>query len=360
MKISLSENITKYRKEKGLTQEQLADTLGVSFAAVSKWERGVATPDLSFIVQMANLFNVSLDSLIGFDMESSNINSIKKKIEDLVLKNNYQEAVLEINNALTKFPNNFAIVYMAAKDYYLFGFKLHNKEYISRCIELYEKSITLLSQNTNYEINEISIQGEIALCYIELGNIEKGIETFKKYNVRGLFDPLISYSYTSKPGFNPKEIEPYLKSSITTFINSLVLIATSYSNYFNELHNYKKSIDSLLWLKDVLISLKDNPNESTYFDKLIVYSYAKCATYSELLNDDVSAYEYLKLAYDVASIYDKNPTRVLLNNIKIKIDSQNIEYAEDSLGETGFETCEKVIKKSELLMQKWNTLKLEK
>ena len=43
MKLSLPENICRLRKENGLTQERLAEVLGVSFAAVSKWERGAAT-----------------------------------------------------------------------------------------------------------------------------------------------------------------------------------------------------------------------------------------------------------------------------------------------------------------------------
>ena len=54
MKFSLSENISKLRKEKGMTQEQLAESLGVTFAAVSKWERGVATPELNLIAEIMN------------------------------------------------------------------------------------------------------------------------------------------------------------------------------------------------------------------------------------------------------------------------------------------------------------------
>ena len=55
MKISLSENISKYRKNNKMTQEDLAEALGVTFAAVSKWERGVATPDLELIIQWTRL-----------------------------------------------------------------------------------------------------------------------------------------------------------------------------------------------------------------------------------------------------------------------------------------------------------------
>lgn len=42
MKISISQNISRLRRQNGMTQEQLAEAMGVSFAAVSKWERGVS------------------------------------------------------------------------------------------------------------------------------------------------------------------------------------------------------------------------------------------------------------------------------------------------------------------------------
>ncbi len=66
MKMSLSENIARLRRERSMTQEQLAEALGVSFAAVSKWERGAATPELNLIAEMADLFEVSMDALIGY------------------------------------------------------------------------------------------------------------------------------------------------------------------------------------------------------------------------------------------------------------------------------------------------------
>ena len=69
MKLSLAQNISRLRKQNGLTQERLAEALGVSFAAVSKWERGVATPDLTLIANMADLFSVSLDALAGFELQ---------------------------------------------------------------------------------------------------------------------------------------------------------------------------------------------------------------------------------------------------------------------------------------------------
>ena len=78
MKLSLSKNISKLRKEHSMTQEQLAEALGVTFASVSKWERGVATPELNLIAEMADLFGVSLDALVGFEVLNGGVDVLEK------------------------------------------------------------------------------------------------------------------------------------------------------------------------------------------------------------------------------------------------------------------------------------------
>ena len=64
MKLSLSENISSLRRASGLTQERLAEALGVSFAAVSKWERGTADPSTSNLLALAKLFGVPAEDLL--------------------------------------------------------------------------------------------------------------------------------------------------------------------------------------------------------------------------------------------------------------------------------------------------------
>lgn len=65
--VKLGERIKYYRKKEGLTQNDLAVALGVSFQAVSNWERGIAPPDIDNIVLLAQRFNVLIDTLINQD-----------------------------------------------------------------------------------------------------------------------------------------------------------------------------------------------------------------------------------------------------------------------------------------------------
>ena len=63
--IKIHEQIAFLRKQKGLTQEQLASALGVTNQSVSKWESGQCCPDIQLLPAIAELFEVSVDELLG-------------------------------------------------------------------------------------------------------------------------------------------------------------------------------------------------------------------------------------------------------------------------------------------------------
>lgn len=77
MKLNLGNNIRKYRRELGLTQEQFADKIGVSGQAISRWENGTTYPDMELIPVLANSFGVTTDDL--FDMDKSQREEEAKK-----------------------------------------------------------------------------------------------------------------------------------------------------------------------------------------------------------------------------------------------------------------------------------------
>jgi len=75
MNDQLGINIKTLRKRKHLTQEQFAERIGVSSQAVSKWETGVCYPDISLLPVIAQFFDITIDELLGFDIEIKNHNS---------------------------------------------------------------------------------------------------------------------------------------------------------------------------------------------------------------------------------------------------------------------------------------------
>ena len=63
--MDLGKNIYKLRKEKGVTQEELAAELGVTAAAVSKWEKGATLPDVLMVCAIADYFGITTDEMLG-------------------------------------------------------------------------------------------------------------------------------------------------------------------------------------------------------------------------------------------------------------------------------------------------------
>ena len=68
--MKIGENIRALRLHKGLTQEQVAQQLGVTYQAVSKWENGTNTPDIALLPEIASLFGVTIDALFNQDAAS--------------------------------------------------------------------------------------------------------------------------------------------------------------------------------------------------------------------------------------------------------------------------------------------------
>ena len=65
MKLNIGENIKCLRREKDITQEQLAEMLGVSYQSVSRWETGACYPDMELLPTLANIFETTVDKLLG-------------------------------------------------------------------------------------------------------------------------------------------------------------------------------------------------------------------------------------------------------------------------------------------------------
>ena len=70
--MNLSDNLKRIRKENNLSQEQLADKLGVSRQSVSKWESGQAYPEMDKVLQLCQLFNLNIDELLNQNIKDVN------------------------------------------------------------------------------------------------------------------------------------------------------------------------------------------------------------------------------------------------------------------------------------------------
>lgn len=106
--MKLNERLRSMRKVNDYTQEQLAEFLGISSQAVSRCETGATSPDISLLPQIAELFRVSVDELLGVNEEEKRreINRIVAETRAEIDKNRPHEPIRILREALNRYPNN--------------------------------------------------------------------------------------------------------------------------------------------------------------------------------------------------------------------------------------------------------------
>lgn len=113
---NLGEKLKSLRKKYDLTQEQLAERLGVSFQAVSKWETNTATPDISMFPILANFYRVTTDELLGVDimLADEKIQQYQNEVYRLLREWKLVEAVDTARKACGEFPGSDNLRFLLA------------------------------------------------------------------------------------------------------------------------------------------------------------------------------------------------------------------------------------------------------
>ena len=92
MMLTIGENIKRLRKARSMTQEQLAEALGVTVGAVYKWENRIAMPEIRLLVELSDLFGVSVDALLGYRVQNNTAAALAKRIHALQRAKDFQTA----------------------------------------------------------------------------------------------------------------------------------------------------------------------------------------------------------------------------------------------------------------------------
>ena len=177
--LSAGNNIKRMRLEKGLTQEEVALHLGISFQSVSKWERGDSYPDIEMLPAIAHYFGISVDELLGVNESSK-----KEKYDEINEKwayNNKNGLHCENTNlmreALRKFPNDaLLLVQLSTSLEKLDGTDEEKEKYLRESIAVQEQIIKYCD---DCEVRGATLYN-ICFAYKKIGDTEKAIEQAKK------------------------------------------------------------------------------------------------------------------------------------------------------------------------------------
>lgn len=171
MIIKIGERIRELRGKAEITQEKLAEYLGVTYQAVSRWESGICYPDIELLPALARYFGVSADILLGIDADED-----AKRIEELLGESmsNFNKGLIDENiaicrSAVNQYPNNFEILNQLA---FFLGIKGEAAESTS----IFER---ILSDCPDDKLRFSAVQ-HLAYRYCDAGEREKAKEITKK------------------------------------------------------------------------------------------------------------------------------------------------------------------------------------
>lgn len=197
MQLDLGSRIRTLRHRDGRTQEELANALGVTSQAVSRWESGGSYPDMNLIPSIANYFGITIDELFGYENQrEQKIDRLATQIRQMIRQNNgidtnLSACIATARNALVEFPGNEKLMLCLASALYTAGGVRHGESHLidgegyaiynveehktykewAEAVPLYEKVLETLPNGSlrNRAVDELS---QLYLC---LGEYEKAM-----------------------------------------------------------------------------------------------------------------------------------------------------------------------------------------
>lgn len=196
----LAENIRKYRLEKGLTQEDVAEYLHVTAQSVSKWERNESYPDITLLPALANIFATSIDLLVGMDMirAAETKRAVHARATEYLRNGDVRAAENIYRDALLLYPNKPGMMLGLA------GVLAMSGE-ITEAIRLTEKGLSL-SENVK---QKATMRAVLCFLYEKAGLHDDALrlasELPHERECRETIQPLV------ENGLAPSELDAHIK-----------------------------------------------------------------------------------------------------------------------------------------------------
>lgn len=309
--LNISDNIMRLRRNKKMTQEQLAEFIGVTKASVSKWENSQSAPDILLLPKLAALFNVTVDELIGYNPQLSN-EQIKKLYRDFAKDfavKPFEEVMNETDEYVKRyyscFPFLLQISILWLNHYMLAGEVNKQRDVLNQIIELCEH---IKTDCGNPEICNDAI-AVLALANLQSGNANEVIEELEKVtNPTSLIkqsDSILIQAYIMSQ--DKEKAESFTQICIYNCMLSLIGNSVIYmAAQIGNMSLCEKTINRVRKVIETYEVEKLNPNSAAQFN----YQAAMCYMVNgnkekalKYLNDCVSCVENLFLPGDTNEIF---------------------------------------------------------
>lgn len=324
MQIKIGDRIRELRRRDGRRQEDLANALGITCQAVSRWESNGCYPDVEMIPAISNYFGISIDELFGYHNDrESKIDAIVKKVDSFGIPSRgddewVEECLAILREGLAEFPQNERLLITLADTLTAAGWRHHGEwlyyddegfiqhnydihksnEYWSEAIEICEYLVGNAADNTTVT-KAIHI---LVLLYRNIGENKKAIECAKKMPVlEDCREHLLTVASDGKE--NAKYIGDFLLKSVKNFAQNLIYGLMANQHHFESDIPIKKIKGAI----DLFYLICDDGNMGYYHGDLIkLYLYLSKVYWERGYHDDafVSLNESLKHARALEAICD--------------------------------------------------------
>ena len=233
--LKIGENILQKRKERGITQEELAEFMMVTKASVSKWETGQSYPDILLLPKLATFFNISVDELIGYDpdLSSAQIQKFYIDLENRVPDAGMDSIVEDIKIKIKQYYSCFDLLY------YMSLFILNHcdlatdttkkEEYLEYANNIL-KRVCEDSKDSILKDKSLSLR---AACLISLGKSEEALDILPSSDMLSISkDCLVASAYLKTKKDN--EVDQKLQVMIYKNINDLITLLMMKSSLNND------------------------------------------------------------------------------------------------------------------------------
>ena len=299
-KIEIGEVISKLRKEKGLTQEQLANFVGVSTPAVSKWESGVSYPDITMLPTLARFFNITIDYLLNYNniLSEEEENEIFLKCQEEFQIDTEKALILSLSY-IEKYNLNYNLKFRLAvlinTSYGVLGGEESLKKAYGKTIPIFND---IIQNCSTYElVNGSKIQ--IATSYTAFEEHDKAIEMLNSIETSNVDTTiLLSGIYMQKGDI--KEARKLLQRRLLVQITEILASINSLATISSE----KEEFEKYMAMSDKLLEVfKTNGfNEMSLlnlFNKVIFY------LQNSMIEDAIKSIETIK-NYLNKGVYEKD------------------------------------------------------
>ena len=300
--MELHNHIRALRRERGMTQEQLAEAMDVSAAAVSKWENGQSVPDISLLTLLADFFEVSLDALVGYEARPHRREEMVARIRQMTMRR-ADEVVPEVREALRRYPNHFDVVWTAARAMGFRGMEKHDEAAIREALALLDRARALLPQNTDPTIRRENILAAQGMYWTCLGEHAKAIACYEEGNVSGINDVAIGNCYAEMGQYEEALIP--LSRGMATHLSLLYNALHGLTMVRANMGHEEEAAEIAHWCAGMLSGLEATPG--SYIWRMRSLMLICVAVLSSARGKEQAAREALREAIGYARRYDAAP-----------------------------------------------------